>query len=253
MILSGEGLGWRVQGRVIVSDVTLSVRRGERFGLIGPNGSGKSSLLRMLAGIRAPSEGEVRLEGQPLSRLPRRDVAQRVALVEQQAETTERITVRDAVELGRTPWLSALHPFSDEDEAAVQAALVAVGMQDFAARYWHTLSGGERQRVHIARALAQRPGVLILDEPTNHLDIGSRLSIMALVEGLPVTTIAALHDLNEAMACDRLAVLQDGQLIALGPPDEILVPPLLRKVFGVEARLLTDPADGVRILRFKPI
>ncbi|MCE8472576.1 histidinol phosphatase, partial [Rhodovulum sulfidophilum] len=75
----------------------------------------------------------------------------------------------------------------------------------------------------------------------------------SLVEGLPVTTIAALHDLNEAMACDRLAVLQDGQLIALGPPDEILVPPLLRKVFGVEAHLLTDPADGVRILRFKPI
>src|SRR3546814_9975285 len=85
------------------------------------------------------------------------------------SETGDRITVRDAVELGRTPWLSALHPFSADDNAVVLRALAAVDMKGFAARHWHTLSGGERQRVHIARALAQEPQVLLLDEPTNHL------------------------------------------------------------------------------------
>src|SRR3546814_9650521 len=131
----------------------------------------KSTLLKLLAGIRRPTTGRVLFDGRPLAALPPRQVAQRIALVEQRSETGDRITVRDAVELGRTPWLSALHPFSADDNAVVLRALAAVDMKGFAARHWHTLSGGERQRVHLARALAQEPQVLLLDAPTNHLDI----------------------------------------------------------------------------------
>ncbi|ONG52302.1 histidinol phosphatase [Pseudoroseomonas deserti] len=253
MRLEAEGLSWSTRGQAIVQDVALRVAPGERLGLIGPNGSGKSTLLRMLAGVLAPSAGRVLLDGRPLTEMRRREVAQVLALVEQQAETADRITVRDAVELGRTPFLSMLRPWGAEDDAIVRRALDVVEMADRSARDWITLSGGERQRVHIARALAQQPRILLLDEPTNHLDIHHQLGILGLVAGLRVTTVIALHDLNQAMGCDRLGVMHRGRLVALGAPSDILTPDLLRDVFGVRASFLIDPADGSRILRFQPL
>ena len=252
MILAARNLGWSVPGSDIVRDVSLGIEEGETLGLIGPNGSGKSTLLRMLAGIRRPSSGEVLLDGAPLSGLPQRQIAQSIALVEQQAETVSRITARDAVELGRTPWLSALQPWSGADDEIVARALSDVDMSHMAGRYWHTLSGGERQRVHIARALAQEPRILMLDEPTNHLDIHHQLSILGLVATLPVTVIVALHDLNQAMACDRIGVMSGGRLVALGPPAEVVTEQRLAETFDVRASFLTDPADGARIIRFVP-
>lgn len=250
MSLEAEGLCWLTRGVPIVQDVSLAVRDGEMLGLIGPNGSGKSTLLRLLAGLLPPTRGEVRLSGRSMRRLPRREVARTLALVEQQAETLERIVLRDAVELGRTPWLSALHPWSAEDDAIVAEAMAAVEVAHLAARDWASLSGGERQRAHIARALAQRPRILLLDEPGNHLDIHHQLALLALVAALPVTKVIALHDLNQAMRCDRVAVMQAGRLIRLGPPQEVLTPDLLRTVFGVRAAFVVDPEDGVRLLRF---
>ena len=257
-ILAAEGLSWSARGAPILDGVSLAVAEGETLGLLGPNGSGKSTLLRLLAGLLAPQRGAVRLLGRPLARMPRREAARLLALVEQQAETADRITLRDAVELGRTPWLSALRPWSAEDDAAVAEALAVVELTALAGRDWATLSGGERQRGHIARALAQRPRVLLLDEPTNHLDIHHQLSILRLVAGhlagrLGVTVVIALHDLNQAMGCDRVAVLRGGRLVALGPPAEVLTGALLREVFGVRAAFLTDPEDGARILRFRPL
>ncbi|RKK04629.1 ATP-binding cassette domain-containing protein [Pseudoroseomonas wenyumeiae] len=253
MRLSAENLAWSARGVPIVREVSLQVGAGETLGLIGPNGSGKSTLLRLLSGVLRPEAGEVWLGDTPLARMSRRHVAQLLAVVEQQAETAERITVQDAVELGRTPWLSALRPWSAEDDAAVAEALAEVEMSGFAGRDWATLSGGERQRVHIARALAQRPRILLLDEPTNHLDIHHQLSILRLVADLPVTTVLALHDLNQAMGCDRLGVMHHGRLVALGRPDQVLTTALLRDVFGVRATFLTDPADGERIIRFHAV
>ncbi|MEI4473170.1 ABC transporter ATP-binding protein [Frigidibacter sp. MR17.24] len=253
MSLAATGLGWRTRAGWILRDVDLALAPGERLGLVGPNGSGKSTLLRLLAGLARPSAGEVRLEGTPLRRLGPRAVARRLAFVQQEAQTTERITVRDAVELGRTPWLSALRPFSAEDDRIVARALAATDMAGFEARDWLTLSGGERQRVQIARALAQEPRVLLLDEPTNHLDIGHQLAVLDLVAGLGLTTVIALHDLNHAMGCDRLAVLQGGRMVALGPPAEVLTRARLAEVFGVRATTLVDPEDGSRHLRFQPL
>ncbi|MDG6403126.1 ABC transporter ATP-binding protein [Pseudomonas quasicaspiana] len=250
-VLSCSGLNWSIKGVPIVRDVALQLHRGETLGLIGPNGSGKSSLLKLLSGIRTPASGEIHLNGVALAEMKRRDVAQMIAVVEQQAETSDAITVLDAVELGRTPWLSALEPWSAADDGIVRQALLDVDMADKPRRAWHSLSGGERQRVHIARALAQRPQILLLDEPTNHLDIQHQLSILGLVRSLSVTTLIALHDLNQALACDRLAVMDKGALIAIGEPSEVLTCELLRETFGVEAHYLTDPYDGTRILRFR--
>lgn len=240
-----------VQGRSIVSDVSLSLRPGEMLGLIGPNGSGKSTLLNMMAGLLRPSRGEVRLAGQPMARLRRRQIAQRIAFVAQQAETGDRICVRDAVELGRTPWLGAARSWGPEDDGAVTQALDAVGMLDMAKRDWSSLSGGERQRVHIARAYAQTPQILLLDEPTNHLDIHHQISILDLIESLPVTTVIALHDLHHALRCDRLLVMRSGRCVALGPPADILTPSLIRETFAVEAELIPHPAGGRPVFSFQ--
>ncbi|MET1416602.1 ABC transporter ATP-binding protein [Roseibium sp. HPY-6] len=190
------------------------------------------------------------LDNQPMYEMRQRDVARKLALVEQHTDTEERITVRDAVELGRTPFLSALGPWRQEDDVIVSGALDAVDLSGFGNRYWHTLSGGERQRVHIARALAQEPEILLLDESTNHLDIRHQLSILHLVRSLPVTKIIALHDLNQALMCDRICVMQAGQIEAIGCPPDILTESRLRDTFGVCGHFMNDPFDGTPVIRF---
>ncbi|NBA98293.1 ABC transporter ATP-binding protein [Pseudomonas sp. R5(2019)] len=250
-MLACSALSYSVKGAALLCDVSLAVSEGETLGIVGPNGSGKSTLLKLLAGLLKPASGHVQLKGQPLASLNRRAIARLLAVVEQQADTSDSISVRDAVELGRTPWLSALAPWSAVDDAIVLKALADVDMAHLLKRAWHSLSGGERQRVHIARALAQRPQVLLLDEPTNHLDIQHQLAILGLVHALPVTTVIALHDLNQALACDRLAVLDRGRLVALGSPFEVLTEQRLNDTFGVRAHWLTDPLDGTRLLRLR--
>ncbi|CAI8746556.1 Hemin import ATP-binding protein HmuV [Pseudomonas sp. IT-P12] len=250
-VLSCSGLGFRVREAELLIDIHLDVQAGETLGIVGPNGSGKSTLLKLLAGLRTPATGEVRLSGRRLAELSRRSIAQQLAVVEQQADTDEAIRVFDAVALGRTPWLSALSPWSDDDDAIVRQALQDVDATHLRQRTWRSLSGGERQRVHIARALAQRPQILLLDEPTNHLDIQHQLAILKGVQSLPVTTLIALHDLNQALSCDRLAVLDRSRLVALGKPLEVLTPQCLQDTFGVQAHYLTDPFDGAPILRLR--
>jgi len=249
-VLSCAGVGFKVRGAELLNGVSLDVQRGETLGIVGPNGSGKSTLLKLLAGLREPSVGQVQLDGRVLGKMSRRSIAQTLAVVEQQADTDDGIRVFDAVALGRTPWLSALQPWSPDDDAIVEQALVDVDAVHLRNRLWRSLSGGERQRVHIARALAQRPQILLLDEPANHLDIQHQLSILQVVRALPVTTLIALHDLNQALKCDRLAVLERGRLVALGEPLHVLTPERLQTTFGVRAHYLTDPFDGAPILRF---
>ncbi|PYE83738.1 ABC transporter ATP-binding protein [Pseudoroseicyclus aestuarii] len=242
MSVVAESLSWQAGGRQILQDVSLRAEPGETLGLIGPNGSGKSSLLRLLAGLRRPGAGRVEIDGQDIARLSRRDMALRVALVQQQSTTEANVTARDVVRLGRTPHRGALAGWTAADEEAVAQALAGVGMQHAATRIWRTLSGGERQRIQIARALAQKPSVLFLDEPTNHLDIEHQIAILRLVRDLRLTSVVALHDLNHAATfCDRIVVLQKGRHIAAGTPDEVLTEDMLARVFSVAGRVRPSP------------
>ena len=248
-VLSCSDLGYRVGDANLLQGITLSVQRGETLGIVGPNGSGKSTLLKLLANLRVPGEGQVLLHDQALRKISQRTIAQTLAVVEQHADTHDAIGVFDAVALGRTPWLSALSPWSAKDTAIVEQALADVDATHLRDRSWRGLSGGERQRVHIARALAQRPQILLLDEPANHLDIQHQLAILKTIHALPVTTLIAMHDLNQALSCDRLAILERGRLMALGKPLEVLTTQRLQSTFGVQAHYLTDPFDGAQILR----
>jgi iron complex transport system ATP-binding protein len=253
MTLAAQDLRWSAGGRLILGGVTLQAAPGRMLGLLGPNGSGKSSLLHLLAGLRRPAAGQALLDGQPISRMPRRSAARRIALVAQHSETEAAVTVQEVVRLGRTPHRGPLSGWSAADEAALDAALGHTALHALRDRRWHSLSGGERQRTQIARALAQQPTHLLLDEPTNHLDIRHQLEILALVARLPVTSIVALHDLNlAAMFCDELALLQDGQLAAAGTPAAVLTEARIRAVFGVRAEVGPSPQPGRIRVQFVP-
>lgn len=249
-MISVRNISFRLRHKNLINPLSFDVNKGEVLGLIGPNGSGKSTLLRLLAGITRPDQGEVLLGDTPLHLLSRETVARQMAFVAQQAETHDRIHVRDAVELGRTPWLSLFHPWSTKDDAIVEKAMQALSIQHLADRVWQTLSGGERQRVHLARALAQQPEILLLDEPTNHLDIQNQLAILQLVETLDTTIVVALHDLNQAARCDRLLMMQSGNLVDIGTPERVLTSDNIWQVFGVKSRLLHDDALQRPVLHF---
>ncbi len=252
MMLSAQDVCWSAGGVDIVKNVSLEIRPGEFLGIVGPNGSGKTSLMSLLCGIRKSKSGEVTLDGKAMQDMNRRDVARSIAFVEQQAETQERINARQAVELGRTPHIGALSPWSAQDDAIVDQALRDVDAEHLAKRMWHTLSGGERQRLHIARALAQKPNILLLDEPTNHLDIGHQIALLHLVRKQRLTVAAALHDLNHAaMFCDRVAVMKGGRLVALGKPSAVFTVDLIGDVFGVAVDVEREDGD-ICLIRYRP-
>ncbi|MGQ4382420.1 ABC transporter ATP-binding protein [Streptomyces sp. SAS_270] len=249
--LRADRVSREVDGRLILDGVSLAPAEGSTVGLLGPNGSGKSTLLRLLAGVLAPASGVVTLDGSPLPELHRRDIARRVAVVEQQVDTQVELSVLDVVRLGRTPHRRAWTPASAADEEAVRTALERTGLADRAGQSWHTLSGGERQRVQIARALSQQPRELLLDEPTNHLDIQHQLDLLALITGLPLTSVVALHDLNlAAMYCDALVVLREGRVVARGTPRDVLSEELIAEVYGVRAAVTVSGAEDRPYVRY---
>ncbi|WP_024794798.1 ABC transporter ATP-binding protein [Tomitella biformata] len=252
MSLSAHAITWARSAKTILDCVTIGARAGETIGLLGPNGSGKSSLIRLLSGLTTPDSGQVLLDGEDLRTLRRRDIARRVATVDQHSHTEVDIPVLDIVRLGRTPHRTLFAADPGADEAAIDAALAATGLADMRRRLWHTLSGGERQRAQIARALAQQPEVLLLDEPTNHLDIQHQLDILTLVAELPMTNVIALHDLNlAAMFCDRVVVLAHGRVVAAGTPVDVITAELVWEVYRVQANVTIAPEDGYPTVTYR--
>ncbi|MFI8520857.1 ABC transporter ATP-binding protein [Streptomyces sp. NPDC085481] len=241
MRITVEDLSWSVAGTPVVRGVGVDIAPGETVGLLGPNGSGKSSLLRCLAGLRAPDSGTVRYDGASVRDWSERRIARHVAFVAQDSGADSDLRVVDVVGLGRTPFRDRWRGPDATDRAVVAAALERVGLTALAGRPWKALSGGERQRAHIARALAQQPHALLLDEPTNHLDVRHQLELMELLTGTDRTVLVALHDLSlAARYCDRLLLLHHGRLIASGTPAAVLTAERLAAVFGVDAELTTD-------------
>jgi len=264
---SGDGLDVsrvdiRRDGTLIIDDVDCSVERGTFSALLGPNGAGKSTLLAALAGVERAQSGSIQFGGVELHGMPRRQRARTVSFVEQEASTELALTVRQVVELGRTPYQTLWGDESADDAAIVASALESTGLTSFAARTFVSLSGGERQRVLLAKALAQEPRLLLLDEPTNHLDVSAQLSTLSLVrsltareagDGTGVTVLAALHDLNLAAAyCDHVIVLRRGRVFAAGPTETVLTPELIRDVYGVRADVLRNPTTGRPVIAFSP-
>ncbi|SFB50497.1 iron complex transport system ATP-binding protein [Amycolatopsis marina] len=245
MELRVENLAVSAAGRTLVAGLRLAVPSGTVVGLVGPNGSGKSTTLRCVYRVLRPSAGSVLLDGADLWRLSAKDSARSVAALTQDHHVEFDFTAAEVVAMGRSPHKSMLDRDTEADREICAGVLRQVGAAHLAERSFLTLSGGERQRVLAARALAQRPKVLVLDEPTNHLDIRHQLELLALIRETGVTTLVALHDLNlAATTCDRIYVLDEGRVVASGTPHEVLTPELVAEVFGVHAHVVTHPDSG---------
>ncbi len=243
--LAATALHFSAAGRPILGGVDLVVSPGERLGIIGPNGSGKSTLLRCLYAWHSPNSGAVLLDGSDVFTMPANRRAQAVAVLAQHSEAGLGLTVGEVVELGRLPHRRAWGRAETGDAAAVTDALAAIGLAAWRDRPFASLSGGEKQQVLFARALAQRPSLLILDEPTNHLDIRHQLELLRAARAQGVTVIVTLHDLNLAGRwCDRLCLLEAGHIRATGPPGRVLTPELIGDVYGVQVETDQDPRTG---------
>lgn len=254
-VYTADALHVALGGQPILHDLSFTVEAGAWVALVGPNGSGKTTLLRTLGGL-LPYTGTLTLDGEPIRDWKPRALARRLAFVRQQPSLAFDFSVEDFVLLGRAPHHGWLEGFSRADRDEVRYALSELDLETFADRSLDTLSGGEQQRVQLAQALAQGAGVLLLDEPTAHLDVHHQFDGMDRVAALdpPRTVVAAFHDLAfAARYADRLIVLDEGRLIATGPPRDVLTPDLIRDVFRMDAEVNAAPDRPLEIRYLSPV
>ncbi len=247
-----SGLSVSFGRRIAVDGVDAAVGAGEWLAVIGPNGSGKTSLLRGVAGT-VPHRGSVRVDGVELSDMTARRAATAVAMVPQHRVLPENMTVLDYALLGRIPHTGYFGVEGPNDLAAVRRALDRLGTADLESRPLGTLSGGELQRVVLARALSQDAGVLLLDEPTTSLDIGHAQQVLDLVDQLRrergMAVVAAIHDLTlAAQYADRLVLLDQGVVVAQGPPRDVLTPSAVAHFSGARVHLMQGPGGETVIV-----
>lgn len=233
-------------GAPVLKGVSLEIGEGEVLGIAGPNSTGKTTLLRVLSKVLIPSRGSIRLLGQEMGQLSRFEVARIVACVPQEVQLVFPFTVKEMVLMGRYP--HARHSFFEtpEDLVVAEEAMVATGVLPLADKFLDQLSGGERQRAVIARALAQRPKVLLLDEPTVHLDLHHQAAILNLLKTLNrerrTTLVLVSHDLSVAATLtDRLLLLKKGEVYRIGPPEEVLEEKTLEEVYGCRVLIEKGP------------
>lgn len=254
-LLQARGLCVSLDEKEILHEVSFDVAPGTWVGLIGPNGSGKTTLLRTIAGL-LPYHGTLTLLDRAIHTWKPRALARQVAFVRQATPLSFDFTVEELVLLGRMPHQGWLDAYTREDREQVHDALAQVDLDGFARRSVLSLSGGERQRVFLAQALVQEAALLLLDEPTTHLDVHYQFEFLDTVQRLVATgrtTIAVFHDLElAARYADHLLVLQNGRLVATGPPAGVLTEALLADVFRMEARLTTS-GDALLIQYLTPL
>ena len=251
-MISLERVSVSLSGTPIVEGVSFAVEEGEWLTLIGPNGAGKSTLLRALAQL-VPFTGDIRLDGRPLGRVRRKELARRIAFVPQSPLLPPEMRVREYVLLGRTPYIATLATERRSDHEAADRSLRRLELLELAHRPLRTLSGGEQQRAVRARALAQEAPVLLLDEPTAALDLGRQQQVLELVAELRLhgrlTVISAMHELTlAAQYADRLALVSGGRLVAAGVPREIATRELIAEHYNARVEVIGDGADPIAVI-----
>ena len=232
-----------------VKSVTLLVRAGEVVGLCGPNAAGKSTLARLACGLLRADAGAIELGGAPLESLTLRERAKQVAFLGQQSFSELPFTGREVALMGRAPHLGLWSLEAKGDRARAEAALAELDVLHLADRRVSQMSGGERQRIFLARAFAQDAALSVLDEPTVALDLAHQVLLVNALRSRARAgkgALLVLHDLSlAAAACDRLALVVEGRILAEGAPADVLVPALLEQAYGTAVDVVRDPATGL--------
>ncbi len=236
-----------------LNGVTTAIPKGKITTIIGPNGCGKSTLLSVMSRNNRPLEGQARLENRDLVEYKPKEFAKKFAIVYQQNDIPQDLTVEKLVMFGRMPYSSLLKKKTEEDEEAVTWALSCTNLLDKRENDLSALSGGERQRVWIAMALAQKSEMLCLDEPTTYLDIYYQLELLELVKELNdkhhLTIVMVLHDINQAIRySDHVILMKNGQIVAEGLPREVITKEVIKDVYGVNAVFHEDEQLGLYMM-----
>lgn len=240
--LECRGLAVSVPGRELVSGLTTAFRPGTVVAVLGRNGAGKSTLLHVLAGLRAPVAGEVRLHGQPLAEWPRREFALHVGLLPQASEDPFPGTVLETALVGRHPHIEFWQWESEEDVDAARRCLGLMDLAGIEGRDVATLSGGERRRLALAAVLAQEPQTYLLDEPVQQLDPQHELQVLGHFRALADagrTVVMSLHDAGVAAryADEALLLFGDGRWLH-GNAADVLNETTIAALYGVPVREL---------------
>ena len=244
------------EGNEIVKSISLSLKRSEWLGIIGANGSGKSTFLKGISRILDVYSGTAFLDGQDIHHSSTKEMAKKIAVLPQHQKSNLSLTVYELVCLGRSPhkkWWEL--DFDENDHSKVQRSIALTDMTALKDKYVDTLSGGQRQRAFLALALAQDAKTLLLDEPTTFLDLRYQLQFLDLLKKInqeqKISIVTVIHDLNlAARYCDRIAVLKDGELLAIDSPREVLNNKLMKKAFQVETCQIDTPI-GLQICTIK--
>ena len=254
VILTVDGIDCYYGSVKVLENVCFSVKERDFIGILGPNGSGKTTLLRSISRTLKPHRGVIFLNDVDIYALKSVEVAKQMAVVPQDNVITFNFTALDVVLMGRNPHLSRFQMESEKDIAIAKRAMELTNTWHLAERPINELSGGERQRVIIARALAQKPKVLLLDEPTVHLDINNQLEIMDLLKELCIKkgliVLAVFHDFNlAARYCDSAILLKSGKIVSAGNLDAVLTSKNIKSVFQVDAMVKRHPiADSLYVI-----
>ncbi|WLR47197.1 ABC transporter ATP-binding protein [Halobacillus litoralis] len=244
--MSMQDLGIAYGEVKIVEDLNLHIPEGEITTIIGPNGCGKSTILKTMSRLLEPKSGVVYLDGKAIHKESTKEIAKKMAVLPQTPQAPSGLTVYELVSYGRFPHQRGFGKLTDEDRDIIGWALEVTGVQQFSERQIDALSGGQRQKVWIAMALAQGTDLLLLDEPTTYLDLAHQLEVLTLLEKLNKeegrTIVMVLHDLNHAARfADHLVALNGGKIIKEGTAHEVMTSAVLRRVFNIDAAIVTDP------------
>ena len=236
--ISTEHMTVGYDGKPLIANIDIGVRRGEILTLIGPNGSGKSTILKSMIRQLRLIAGTVVLDGRDMAGLKERDIAKKLAIVMTERIKGELLTCWDIAATGRYPYTGRLGILSKEDREIVDAAIETVHAQDFADRPFSAISDGQRQRILLARAIAQQPEIIVLDEPTSFLDIKHKLELLDILKMMvrenKVAVILSLHELDLAeKVSDRVVCVAHRHIDRCGTPEEIFCDDYISALYGI--------------------
>ena len=253
MKLEVKDIKYSIDQKLIVKGVSLGIQEGDFVGLIGPNGCGKSTLLKNIYKVYKPDSGAVYIDGRDLSEMTSKETAKEMSVMQQENNVEFDMTVYDMVMLGRFAHQNLWNNDKIREREIVEDAIREVGMEGYEDRSFLSLSGGEKQRTLVARALVQQSKLIILDEPTNHLDIGYQYQIMNILKAQDLTVFSSIHDMNIAACyCDKIIMMKEGHIIKVGTPEEVMVPDMIKGLFGVDTKITENPVTGKPNVIFLP-
>ena len=251
-VISAHGLDAGYEKTAVISGVNIEALKGQIICILGPNGSGKTTILRTLAGLLAPVNGIVEIDGKNISGVKQKEIARKLSIVLTDSVAPALTTVDELVSMGRTPYTGFMGQLTDDDRRIVAEALETVGADNLRERYYTQLSDGEKQKVMIARALVQEPELIILDEPTSHLDIKHKIEVIRVLQKLAnekhITCILSLHDIDLALkGCQTVLLVHNGKVVAQGAPEEIVHNGSIQELYDISGAKYNELMGSVEL------